>query len=110
MLGVSKHDHQINNWYLAGLISFCVNLILAVHEKAISKDAVACKVNVNGKIRIISVFRWAIFYYSAIPLRYIYHSKAVSLADHLDNQEFATLVTFTGKFKNITETYHRDGN
>ena len=36
---------------------FYLNLVLAVHEKAASKDAPACKSNVNGKLGVISIFR-----------------------------------------------------
>jgi hypothetical protein len=43
---------------MTSIDQFYLNLVLAVHEKAVSKDAPVCKSNVNGKIGTISVFRW----------------------------------------------------
>jgi hypothetical protein len=54
---------------------FYLNWVLAVHEKAVPKDAPVCKSNVNGKIGIISVFRWLV---SSQPSKYIYNRMGFS--------------------------------
>jgi hypothetical protein len=54
--------------HITGLVSFFVNLVMAVQEKGIVKDALACKVNRrNSKMEIISVFRRVVSYSSALP-------------------------------------------
>jgi hypothetical protein len=60
---------------MTSIDQFYLNLVLAVHEKAVSKDAPVCKSNVNGKIGTISVFRWFV---SSQPSKYIYHRMALS--------------------------------
>jgi hypothetical protein len=60
---------------MTGIDQFYLNLVLAVHKKAASKDPPVCKSNVNGKIGIISVLRWFV---SSQPSKYIYHRMALS--------------------------------
>jgi hypothetical protein len=60
---------------MTGIDQFYLNLVLAVHKKAASKDPPVCKSNVNGKIGIISVLRWFV---SSQPSKYIYNRMALS--------------------------------